>query len=100
MVDTCPTCGLRFERAEGYWTGSMAINLVVTEGLFLCVFVGTIVVTWPDVPWVGVLIVSVLVSAITPIVFHPLSRTIWIAAERHYSQKAEHIPAPDESSPY
>ena len=82
----CPRCGLHFERTEGYWTGSMALNLVVTEGLFLTTFVTMIVLTWPDVPWLAVLAVGVLISVITPVVFHPISRTLWVAAERHYTQ--------------
>jgi len=86
MVDTCPTCGLHFERTEGYWTGSMALNLIVTEGLFLGIFIAMIVLSWPDVPWTSVLIVGVLISFITPIVFHPVSRTVWVAAERHYTR--------------
>ena len=85
IVDDCPRCGLHFEKAEGYWTGSMALNLVVTEGLFLAAFVLMIVVTWPDVPWLGVLAVSVAVTIVTPVLFHPISRTLWVAAERHYS---------------
>lgn len=82
----CPRCGLHFERTEGYWTGSMALNLIVTEGLFLLVFVGMIVLTWPAVPWGVVLVVAIAISAITPVVFHPVSRTLWVAAERHYTR--------------
>ena len=89
IVDDCPNCGLHFERSEGYWTGSMALNLVVTETLFLTTFVIMIVATWPDVPWIAVLAVGVLVSLTTPIVFHPISRTLWVAAERHFSGQDE-----------
>jgi len=86
MVADCPSCGLHFERAHGYWSGSMGLNLIVTEGLFLVVFVAMIVATWPDVPWVAVLVVTVALSIVTPIFFHPFSRTLWVAAERHYSR--------------
>ncbi len=89
IVDDCPRCGLHFERTEGYWTGSMALNLVVTEGLFLVVFVAMIVLTWPDVPWATVLVAGVLVSFVTPIIFHPVSRTLWVAAERHYTRGSD-----------
>jgi hypothetical protein len=64
----------------------MALNLIVTEGLFLLVFVAMIVLTWPDVPWAVVLVVAIAISAVTPVVFHPVSRTLWVAAERHYTQ--------------
>lgn len=83
MNDDCVNCGMHFERVEGYWLGSVALNLGATMGLFLVVFVGLMVITWPDVPWTTVLIVVVAITAITPIVFHPWSRTLWLVAERH-----------------
>ena len=83
MNDDCANCGMHFERVEGYWLGSVALNLGVTMGLFLVVFVGLMVITWPDVPWTAVLIVVVAITAVTPIVFHPWSRTLWLVAERH-----------------
>lgn len=67
----------------------MALNLVVTEGLFLAVFIGMIVATWPDVPWAAVLAITVLLSIVTPVLFHPFSRTLWVAAERHYSRPGD-----------
>src|SRR5215472_7500570 len=39
MYEKCPVCGWRFEREEGYWTGAIAINLVVTELLIALVIV-------------------------------------------------------------
>ncbi len=31
MNDHCSNCGWIFEREEGYWTGAIAVNLVVAE---------------------------------------------------------------------
>ncbi|MBF6590838.1 MAG: hypothetical protein IVW57_09965, partial [Ktedonobacterales bacterium] len=31
MRERCSVCGWVFEREEGYWTGAMAVNLVVSE---------------------------------------------------------------------
>jgi uncharacterized protein (DUF983 family) len=84
MVDDCPRCGLHFERSEGYWLGAMLINLAVTMGAFLMVFVGLMIATWPDVPWTGVLIAVVATNIIVPIVFYPISRTSWVAVERRF----------------
>jgi hypothetical protein len=88
MVEDCPSCGLHFERVEGYWLGSIALNLTVTLGLFLVVFVGLLVATWPDVPWNGVLVAVVAFTAAFPILFHPVSRTLWVAVERHVHTRA------------
>lgn len=89
MVDECPRCSLEFERTEGYWLGSMVINLAATMGAFLVVFLGTIAITWPDVPWTGLTIAVVLVSALTPIVFHPFARLLWVALERQVRSRTE-----------
>ena len=80
----CPTCGLRFEREQGYWVGSMIINTVVTFGLLLAVLVGGMVILWPDVPWTPLFVATVLVAGLTPVLFHPRSRTVWMAIEMSY----------------
>ena len=67
MEETCPTCGLRFERTEGYWTGSMALNLVVTEVVFVAVLVLTIVATSPDPDWGLVLALSLASNLLVPV---------------------------------
>lgn len=42
LLETCPTCGTRFEREHGYFLGGYALNLIVAE--FLAV--GVVVVFW------------------------------------------------------
>jgi len=89
MVPECPRCGIHFERSPGYWLGSMVINSGVTMGAWLVVFVGMIATTWPDVPWNLVTVVAVTVALVVPIVFHPIARTLWVAAERHARARSE-----------
>lgn len=62
----------------------MIINTVVTFGLLLAVLVGGMVALWPDVPWTPLFVVTVVVAGLTPILFHPLSRTVWMAIEMSY----------------
>lgn len=78
LRERCPRCGLRFEREEGYWLGAMAVSIGVTEGVFALLVIGVLVATWPDVPWTGLLVVALAVNAIVPVVFYPLSKTIWM----------------------
>lgn len=82
MTETCPTCGLRFERTEGYWTGSMALNLVVTEVVFVAVLVGTIIATSPDPDWGLVLGLALASNVLVPVAFFPASRLLWVTIER------------------
>jgi uncharacterized protein (DUF983 family) len=85
MVERCPRCGLKFERLEGYWLGSMALNLIVTEGLFVVALATFMAVTWPDVPWTSVLVSLIALNVAVPLLAHPFSRTVWLAGERHFS---------------
>ena len=62
----------------------MIINTTLTFALFLGVFVGGMVVFWPDVPWAGLLAVSVVVMGGVPIAFYPRSKTTWLAIELSY----------------
>lgn len=81
MVDTCPGCGHRFERDPGYWLGAMIINTAVVIGVFLAGFVGAAWITWPDVPWTPILIVTMIVNLIVPVVFYPYSKTLFVALD-------------------
>jgi len=40
MVERCPRCGHKFERADGFWLGSIMMNMTFTFLLFLVVFFG------------------------------------------------------------
>ena len=62
----------------------MIINTMVTFGLLLAVLVGGMVILWPDVPWTGLFVVTVVVAVLTPVLFHPRSRTVWMAIEMSY----------------
>lgn len=77
----CPTCGMRFERGEGFMLGVMAINIGVCSGLFVAYLVAAFALTWPDPP-IGVLTaVGLVLLAVTPVVCYPLSKTIWLAID-------------------
>ena len=74
-------CGLLFEREPGYWVGAVIINTTLIFGTFILTFGGLVIATWPDVNWSLVLGVTIAVNGIVPIVFYPLSKTIWMALE-------------------
>ena len=77
MVDSCPRCGLVFERIEGHWTGAVGLNTIVSFGTLLIVLIVGVVISIPDIP-VGPLVATCLaVAIIVPLVFHPVSRTLW-----------------------
>ena len=77
LVDHCPTCGLAVEREDGYWVGAMIVNLALTLAAFVVLCVGGLLLFWPDVPWTGLTVVSVVVIAGLPVLAYPWSKTLW-----------------------
>jgi uncharacterized protein (DUF983 family) len=85
LRSTCPTCGLHFEREEGYWTGAMGANIIMTELVFVSLMILTFVVTWPDPPVREMIIGGVLFTISFPMFFYPFSKTIWMAFDRAFN---------------
>ena len=81
MDENCGQCGLKFEREPGYWVGAVIINTVVIFATFLVSFGGMVLLTWPEVPWAAVLAVTLTINLVVPIVFYPISKTLWLALE-------------------
>jgi uncharacterized protein (DUF983 family) len=84
IAETCPRCGLKFEREEGYWTGAIAINTIIVGGIFAIVFVVALVLTVPDVPWLPILFVVVPLMVLGPMFFYPYSKTLWVAVDQGF----------------
>src|SRR5690554_2976534 len=72
----CPTCGLEFERDEGFFLGSMSINFGVTVVAFL---VPVLVLGLTEVlsPYVAIG-VAVAGTILFPILFYRSSRSWWL----------------------
>lgn len=99
MAPTCPRCGLRFEREPGYWTGALAMNMVLVGGAFLVVFVAVLAATIPDVPVGPVLALTVPIVVLGPVVAYPFSKTLWVAVDRAVLQRLDPHERPDEQAP-
>lgn len=81
LREHCPSCGLRFEREQGYWVGSMIIVTTITFALFILFLVGGMLVTWPDVPWGWLLGITIAINLVVPIVAYSRAKTIWSALD-------------------
>jgi len=90
LLERCDRCGLRFEREPGYWVGALIINTTVVFASFLLVFIGGMALTWPDVPWVTLGVLTVATMALLPVVFYPLSKTLWMALEQSWHPLEDH----------
>ncbi len=78
MYEHCAVCGWRFEREEGYWTGAMAVNLVVTELLVAIVIVPLAALQAPPLPVFAIGIPAVI---LLPLLFYRHSKSFWMVID-------------------
>ena len=84
LKDRCPTCAYPFEREEGYWVSAIIVNTAVIEGLFLIVFIAVVLATAPDIEWMPLLVIAVVMNLLFPIFFYPLSKTVWMGIDLYF----------------
>ena len=89
LVPDCPRCGLHFERESGYFAGALAVNLIVTGGLFAVVFVALVAATVPHVPVLPLLAVLVPIVVVVPIAYYPFSKTVWMAIDHAFLMRLD-----------
>ncbi len=81
MNETCHRCGLKFERIEGHWIGAIGINTIVSFGILLGSLAVSLVLTFPDFPVVTLMVSNIALALLVPILFFPISRTLWTAID-------------------
>jgi uncharacterized protein (DUF983 family) len=82
MYEKCSVCGWRFERESGYWTGAIALNLVVTELLIAIVIVP--LATWLAItqqPITLLLIIGLPMPFIIPFLFFRHAKSFWMSID-------------------
>ncbi len=68
------------ERGEqGYQVGSYMFNIIAAELIFAAMFLGVLLVTWPDPPWDLLLYGGIALMLIIPFLFFPFSKTLFLA---------------------
>jgi uncharacterized protein (DUF983 family) len=79
VIDRCSHCGFRFTRSsDSYFSGAMLANLAVAEGLFAVVFVVSLVVSWPNVPWDTLTWALPVGVALAPALLLPFAKVAWL----------------------
>lgn len=81
MAETCPRCGLRFQRVPGQWLGSWFINICLAQVLALGIVLGGSLATYPHPQIVPLAIFGALTMVGFPFWFFPYSRTLWLAID-------------------
>jgi uncharacterized protein (DUF983 family) len=94
LQESCPTCGVRFEREEGYFLGGYALNLIVAE--ILALGIAVFVIFGTDFRHAGLLwqeALAIGLALLFPILFFPYSRGVWMALDLTF-----HPPTTDEQT--
>jgi uncharacterized protein (DUF983 family) len=80
MRPYCPACGLPLERGDqGYQVGSYMFNIIASELIFVLVFLGAVLVTWPSPPWQLLQYGAIILMILAPVAFFPFSKTFFLA---------------------
>jgi uncharacterized protein (DUF983 family) len=77
MPEACALCGLRFERAQGYWVGAIYVNYAVTTVIAVTGFF----LTWRHVPMSVELAAWCTFAVLFPLWFFRWSRSVWLGVE-------------------
>ena len=75
----CPTCGVTYAYETGYFLGSYAINIVVTELLAVAVVIWLLIQS--DLSVVQLQITGVVLAVGLPILFYPIALLLWVALD-------------------
>ncbi len=80
--ETCRTCGISWRRGyEGFELGALAISAVLVLGVLVVAMGIGIAVTLPDVAVVPLLLILGGGAIVLPILFYPVSYTLWQAVD-------------------
>jgi uncharacterized protein (DUF983 family) len=96
MHEYCPVCDFRFEREVGYFSSSMAINLVLSELVVTAVVLP--LAANPEIPVFSTLLWCAPLTVILPLLFYRHSRSMWMSMD-HYMNPPRSIPRPPTALP-
>jgi len=89
--ERCRTCGIRWNREQGFELGSVGLNFVLTFGTLAVGMVVAFVATAPDFPVLAMTVGFMLAAVGLPLFFYPFTNTIWLAVDllAHKPEAAE-----------
>ena len=96
MHKECPVCHFTFEREEGYFSSSMAINLVVSELIVTAVVLP--LAANPAIPVISTILWCAPLTIILPFLFYRHSRSMWMSID-HYMNPPRSVPRPPTALP-
>lgn len=77
--ERCPVCNFAFEREPGYYTGAMAVNLVVSE--LLIVIIAVPLAASQTVPLAILIALGLTLPFLFPLLFYRPTKSIWMSLD-------------------
>ena len=98
MHPTCEQCGLKYDRAPGYFLGSIYINYGVTSLLVVLLYFS---LYFADIlAPLELLSISATLSVVFPIWFFRYARSFWMGFDEYFDPIGKHDkPGKNETSP-
>jgi len=81
QAERCPRCNYPTTRVDDQWIGSLGINTIVSFTLLFASIAVGFALTYPDPPVGLLLAIAVAVAAVFPVVFFPISKSLWSAID-------------------
>ncbi len=88
--ERCPVCHFVYEREPGYYTGAMAVNLIVTELLIVAVAVPVAASQVVSIP--VMIALGITLPILLPLIFYRPTKSLWMSLD--------HLLHPVEEQPY
>lgn len=77
--ERCPACHFIYEREPGYYSGAVAINLIVSELLIAVIAIP--LAASQTIPLVYLIILGVTLPVLLPIFFYRPTKSLWMALD-------------------
>lgn len=85
MHDHCSSCGLVFEREQGYFVGSIYLNVIATEAVILLVYLFSLFVLSPASDLIYLILFAL--AMVLPLIFYRFSWGLWLSIDQIISPR-------------
>ncbi len=77
--ERCPECGFVYEREPGYYSGAMAVNLVISELLIAAIAVP--LAASQSVSLTTLIVLGLTLPFLVPLLFYRPTKSLWMALD-------------------
>jgi len=88
MHERCATCGLRYEREQGFFVGAIYVNYAVTAVVAVGGVLGLDWLVGLDLP--TQLVLGITLALLVPLAFFRYSRSLWLVLDYLVTRADEH----------